>query len=386
MARTQFVVNHYAGGVTYTIDDMVEKNKDKIEEDVAKLMTTATLGEDFVSHQLYASVQKEMAAKAKGGSSSRGSRYLRTQSSVFRSSLNSLMKRLNGTTPNYVRCIKTNAVKKHGIFTAPMCLEQLRYAGVFEAVSIRKQGFPFRFTHEDFYKRFRPICHPMPPRITCGFSSGCRQILKEVSKKPMAKVVENCKVGQTMILYRSKESAALELLRAIVAERMAALIQGCIRGYRSRLLIQELRKHVPILRGAIASRTEDALKNAIEGASGIWFEIKLLKDARAILKGLEREKEMHGELEVLVQKDPDTHFDEYLQIINEMEMIQRHDQGAFQDPIALQGVCLFEKAVVVVVVAVVVVVVVAVVVVVVVFFKFSSTYICIFLSLTCTPL
>ena len=69
MARTQFVVNHYAGGVTYTIDDMVEKNKDKIEEDVAKLMTTATLGEDFVSHQLYASVQKEMAAKAKGGSS-----------------------------------------------------------------------------------------------------------------------------------------------------------------------------------------------------------------------------------------------------------------------------------------------------------------------------
>ena len=41
-----------------------------------------------------------------------GSRYLRTQSSVFRSSLNSLMKRLNGTTPNYVRCSKTNAVKK----------------------------------------------------------------------------------------------------------------------------------------------------------------------------------------------------------------------------------------------------------------------------------
>ena len=78
-------------------------------------MTTATLGGDFVSHQLYALVQKEMAAKAKGGSSSCGSRYLRTQSSVFRSSLNSLIKRLNGTTPNYVRCIKTNAVKKKNL-------------------------------------------------------------------------------------------------------------------------------------------------------------------------------------------------------------------------------------------------------------------------------
>ena len=75
------------------------------------------------------------------------------RSRQFRASLQQLMKRLNATEPYYIRCIKTNAVKKPGIFTAPMCLEQLRYAGVFEAVSIRKQGYPFRFTHEDFYKR-----------------------------------------------------------------------------------------------------------------------------------------------------------------------------------------------------------------------------------------
>lgn len=47
---------------------------------------------------------------------------------------------------------------------------------------------------------------------------------------------------------------------------------------------------------------------------------------------------MHSELEALVQTDPDANFDEYEKLMNEMEMIQRHDKGAFQDPIALKAV------------------------------------------------
>ena len=113
------------------------------------------------------------------------------------------------------------------------------------AVSIRKQGYPFRFTHEDFYKRYLCITKPKLPRLTSGFSQGCRDILKQVAQRPMAKCVSQCKIGSTMILYRSKESAALELLRAIVAEKCAALVQGGFRGFRSRLLIKELRIHVP---------------------------------------------------------------------------------------------------------------------------------------------
>jgi len=34
------------------------------------------------------------------------------------------------------------------------CLLQLRFAGVFEAVSIRKQGYPFRDKHAAFYKKY----------------------------------------------------------------------------------------------------------------------------------------------------------------------------------------------------------------------------------------
>ena len=103
-----------------------------------------------------------------------------------------------------------------------------------------------------------------------------------------------------MILYRSKESAALELLRAIVAETMAKKVQGVFRGLRARKLVVELKKHVPPLRSAVKSRSEQELRSAIEAASSVWFEIKVLKEARAMLKGLEREKEMLVEISTLV--------------------------------------------------------------------------------------
>lgn len=58
------------------------------------------------------------------------------------------MTTLKSTDPHFVRCVKPNEVKQANIFNANNCLDQLKYAGVFEAVKIRQQGFPFRFLHE----------------------------------------------------------------------------------------------------------------------------------------------------------------------------------------------------------------------------------------------
>jgi hypothetical protein len=51
--------------------------------------------------------------------------------------------------------VKPNGDKAKDKFDPIMCLEQLRYAGVFQAVTIRQQGYPFRWTHEVFFKRYR---------------------------------------------------------------------------------------------------------------------------------------------------------------------------------------------------------------------------------------
>lgn len=66
------------------------------------------------------------------------------------------MNKINTTQPHYIRCVKPNHERKPAsvAFDAPVILQQLTYAGVFEAVNIRRKGYPFRLTHEKFFKRY----------------------------------------------------------------------------------------------------------------------------------------------------------------------------------------------------------------------------------------
>ena len=79
--------------------------------------------------------------------------------SKFRKQLRQLMNLLEGTEPNYIRCIKPNDVKaacgEKGCCDAKMVLEQLRCSGVFEACQIRKAGFPFRKQYGKFVEQFK---------------------------------------------------------------------------------------------------------------------------------------------------------------------------------------------------------------------------------------
>ena len=61
-------------------------------------------------------------------------------SGMFTTQLKSLMETIGLTTPSYVRCIKPNSIKKPNVLEAILTLEQLRYAGVFQAVTIRQTG------------------------------------------------------------------------------------------------------------------------------------------------------------------------------------------------------------------------------------------------------
>ena len=120
------------------MDDFCEKNKDRLEEDVAWMLSHSS---DPLVADIMKLTREMLEQKKKGNSTStRATRYrTRTQGGQFRLSLNALIKEINTTRPFYVRCIKSNNVKKPGIFNGKMCLEQLRYAGVFEAVEIRME-------------------------------------------------------------------------------------------------------------------------------------------------------------------------------------------------------------------------------------------------------
>lgn len=67
------------------------------------------------------------------------------------------MKTLNTTEPHYVRCIKPNDFKKAFEFNNERAVQQLRACGVLETIRISSNGFPSRWSYQDFANRYRVL-------------------------------------------------------------------------------------------------------------------------------------------------------------------------------------------------------------------------------------
>jgi len=187
----EFIVNHYAGAVNYNVTNFCEKNKDTLTEDLMEAV-----------QQSSQSLLSEMFPK------SAETRKKKTSlSKQFQQQLNNLMTCLNKTEPHYIRCIKPNSSKAPMEFVPKACFDQLTYSGVFEAVSIRKQGFPFRLKHDIFAKRYN--CIIGDPSFSDA-KAGCQNIIRDVKLDS-----KNVQMGVTLVLYRAEEHKKLELDRSI---------------------------------------------------------------------------------------------------------------------------------------------------------------------------
>ena len=197
-----FKIQHYAGQVTYNVDGFVAKNKDKLYEKLERLLVGSRL--PLVSH-MYSSADNEDDEDAKdgshmegkqqvtdatqglsgngltsggsGGASSIVQRTLQREQEIlnrkivlkqhksasatvanrFQQQLSTLMRQIKSTEPHFIRCIKPNDKKQACNFDANLVLTQMRYSGLFEALRIRRLGYPFRRTHHDFYSRYGAV-------------------------------------------------------------------------------------------------------------------------------------------------------------------------------------------------------------------------------------
>jgi myosin heavy subunit len=195
-----FIIKHYAGEVEYDTHGFLEKNRDTLTEDLLEAVKKST---NKLMNELFPPNQETDGKKSKKASLSK----------QFQQQLNNLMTTLNKTEPHYVRCVKPNQIKANrvsdpaGSFDPMPCYEQLMFSGVFEAVSIRKQGFPFRLKHDVFAKRYG-VLHPSGS--VSGDRSGCQQIVEACKLNK-----ENVQTGTTLMLYRAEEHKSMELNRSI---------------------------------------------------------------------------------------------------------------------------------------------------------------------------
>ncbi|GBG32611.1 Myosin-11 [Hondaea fermentalgiana] len=240
-----FTIKHYAGDVVYNADGFLAKNKDLLFKDLYDVMTASTSPKTAA---MFPAMDKNSRAKYSLGAQ-------------FRKQLDQLMSILRATQTHYIRCVKPNDEKLPRTFNPSLSLEQLRYSGVFEAVRIRKQGFPFRYKYERFVERYKCVLLrgtkwvPIEGRTardkTRFILDGTGQDFSEV------------RFGKTMALYRAEQHRLLELLRALALERVCAMIQAIARGYMARRFVQKVRFVQPKLEAAIRSRDVDQLSKAL---------------------------------------------------------------------------------------------------------------------------
>ena len=202
-ARESFSIRHYAGPVTYTVTNFMDSNKDAVPNNLETMLATSTnplvkrlfstdipffksepellLAEDndFVKNFLLLTLDSKTGVadiempenlkangdarrssvrmKAGGAPAKSGGGFVVSEKILtkFKNQLANLMEMVNITDVQYVRCIKPNSNKSSTEYDRRMVVEQLRSAGMIEAVRISRAAFPNRLLYAEFMGRFQ---------------------------------------------------------------------------------------------------------------------------------------------------------------------------------------------------------------------------------------
>jgi len=158
--REFFVINHYAGRVEYRYEDMLARNNDELKLSLRRAaqasksrFVSQLLGDRGRDSSLSASKKRQKKKKQPQQRGKKNSSII----SSFSNSLKKLFAKLSNAQLHYVRCLKPNSLKRAGLFQTSKVLEQMKCAGLFDAVKIRKNGFPFRVPIAKFLRNYGSV-------------------------------------------------------------------------------------------------------------------------------------------------------------------------------------------------------------------------------------
>lgn len=296
--QDKFTVVHFAGPVEYTVTSFLDKNRDTMSQTVQDAMQSST---NPLIAALFANPEDSQSA-----SGSRNKAAKATLGGQFRNQLIGLVANLRLTEPHFIRCVKPNHQKKPNFFDGQLILRQLRYAGLFEAIRIRKSGFAYRVPHDIFTHQYAILVDGVSTKLQNGeldSKTAAAEILEKVTQDkllaPGVSFVGKTKIfiktnqdrilldrerakrvhvyalriqefGRRAIEYTRRNKAELERKRLILAqqERERKMVQATIniqkamRGFMVRRALQIMAELVN-LRKHLASRDVIAIENTL---------------------------------------------------------------------------------------------------------------------------
>jgi len=233
-----FGIHHYAATVYYDASGFLEKNKDKLHDDVVSALKQSS---DPLVSSFFPSQEEPDAGPSRGRSKSAKQA---TTAAQFKKQLSELMKLLNSTMPHFVRCLKPNSKKIGNVYDAEMMLAQLRHSGLLEVCRIRKLGFPIRQGFAEFLQRYAPLAPgaaTLPDLVAALQANG----LLEAGQWAQ---------GKSKVFLRSDQSSALDVAREKLLVTYCQKMQKTIRTYLAQHRYRYYLKILNSIRKACADR------------------------------------------------------------------------------------------------------------------------------------
>ncbi|CAM9355182.1 unnamed protein product, partial [Phaeothamnion confervicola] len=244
MGATEFTVRHYAGAVTYDSTSFLDKNRDTLQDD----LTTMLAGSENVLIKTIFESGGAVAAAAGGVAvhNRKGSLMQESVGSKFKRQLHSLMGTIQTTQVQYVRCIKPNTVKSSKLVESNMVVEQLRCAGVIEAIRISRAAYPNRLPFDEFTFRFQVLSGMANKGRGGGHkqhadgasaASLCRSIIARL----LPRAEEQYAIGNTKVYFRAGVLEELEERRGVFMRKQVLTLQRVLMGNVQRRRFLRLR-------------------------------------------------------------------------------------------------------------------------------------------------
>eukprot|EP00547_Thalassionema_nitzschioides_P000456 CAMPEP_0194204396 /NCGR_PEP_ID=MMETSP0156-20130528/3925_1 /TAXON_ID=33649 /ORGANISM="Thalassionema nitzschioides, Strain L26-B" /LENGTH=1546 /DNA_ID=CAMNT_0038930393 /DNA_START=214 /DNA_END=4855 /DNA_ORIENTATION=+ len=248
-----FSIEHYAGLVEYNTATFLEKNKDELPKETAELLKSSNI-KFMVSLGDLLGAPGEAKRKAKAGKTLRSGNSLVKESvgTQFSGQLRKLRAKIEKTNPHYVRCLKPNDQLIPGTFVPAIVADQLRCAGVLEAIRVSRVGFPQRFFHSEFLIRYGILARSkVPELIKRGYDDrGICEILVnhiiygENTQYKLESTGDSTKfeiqVGRTKVFMRRSAFQKVEFQRKALLEVSTIKLQSFIRMFIARVRFLDL--------------------------------------------------------------------------------------------------------------------------------------------------
>lgn len=287
-----FVLTHYAAEVEYSTEGWLEKNKDPLNDNITRLLSSskdkhvASLFADCVDPDDDNGTSRSQVKKG----------LFRTVAQRHKEQLSSLMNQLHSTHPHFVRCILPNHKKRPKQFSATLVLDQLRCNGVLEGIRIARTGFPNRLPFSEFRQRYEVLCQNMPK----GYVEGQAAARIMFEKLDLDKALY--RVGLTKVFFRAGVLAELEEQRDRLIRDIMSRFQSVARGFT-----QRRSAHKRLYRAEASRIIQRNFQVYLDLCNNPWWRLfvrmKPLLGATRTAGEVKKRDEMIQKLEVQIQRE-----------------------------------------------------------------------------------